>query len=316
MLSKSEIDLLSNIGSNPKKSMSLHEVAERLEWSDTYASRVVSGLEKRDFVRAERNGGKKLISVAEIPPVEQLTDLTSEYSHVNFPDLISGSALKILYYLDNGRTAAELAERSNLSRDTVYRRLKSLQRVGIVGKSGSEYRLTEPFSQLSDFSRAVAHHEHRQEALTHTTGVNIRWETHEEYLFSCDGAVYSEPFYKTGPAIFEDFGVTLLTRERDHYFRSEKISKITPPELVIQTMLIDDSTRYRTYSLLLMRKQNINKSDLKERAEQYDREATIDLVTIITELVSYLETKGEVTSNQLPDWEDFKRTAAEYSISV
>lgn len=316
MLTKSEIKLLSEIGEGPGQKAPLQEVAERLGWGDSYTSRVVSSLRGRGYVDTERARTKKLVSANDVQPIEQLGTLTSEFGHVDFPELIAGAGLKVVYYLDEPRTARELAERSHVSRGTVYRRLNELQRVGIVGKNHSNYELTQPFSRLADFARGVAHHEHRQEALKHTTNVTIVWETHDEYLFSCDSALDKDGFHQTGPSMFEDFGVPLLTRERFHYFRSDHLSELTVADLVCHTLLVEDDTRYRTYSLLLLASHDVEPSTLEERARYYEREADHRLTALTAELQAYLDSGGEDTSERLPAWEDFKSTAADYDISV
>lgn len=316
MLSKREIEVLSYLAKNPDMRVPIYEIADGFDWSESYASRVISGLQERGFIRAERDDGKKFVSASNVRPIELLGDLVSEFDHVDFPELISGSALVILYYLDSPRTATELAELSRISRNTVYRKLDSLQRVGIVGKDYSRYQLTEPFSSLSALARSVAHHDHRQEARSLTEGVSIIWERHDEYLFRCDAEFAADGFHLTGPSVFEEFGIPLFTRERLHYLRSEQLSRVTAADLVCHTLLIDDSTRYRTYCLLLIEGQDIDPYTLKERAEYYDSEARIDLVALTEVLLSYLETDGNISNEVTPRWEDFKRTAADYNISV
>ncbi len=188
---------------------------------------------------------------------------------MNLPDLVAGAGLLVLYYLDRGRTATELAELSGVSQATIYRRLDDFQRVGVVGKSKSQYRLNDPFAVLAPIARGLLHQKHRREAERHANGLNFIWETHDEFLFACDSDVTADGFYLTGPALFEAFDVPLLTRDRRHYFRTDRLSKITPAELVCHTLLIDDGPRYRTYCLLLMERQDIERTVLRERAEHY-----------------------------------------------
>jgi hypothetical protein len=239
-----------------------------------------------------------------------------EYAHVDFPEYIAGSNLQLLYYLDQGRTATELADVSDVSRATVYRRLNDLQAVGIVGKSESHYELNEPFSKLSSIARGLVHHEHRGEAERYVDTVNILWENHREYLFACDGEVPAEGFHLTGASLFGEFDIPLLTRSRRHYFRSDRINSISPAELVCHMLLIADDSRYRTYSLLLIQREKIDRETLEACAVYYDPEADIDLLEIVGELIEYLETNGGVTTDQLPLWEDFKSTAADYEIEI
>lgn len=316
MVAESQLELISYLVGEPDGEISIGDLAEKMDWSDGHVSRVVSELESNGYVRTKRDGRQKLVVLSEIEPIERLESLVLEYSHVDFPELIAGSGLDVLYYLDEPRTATVLSEVSGVSRATVYKRLNTLQRVGIVGKSESHYRLNEPFSSLSGIARGLAHHEHRREAESYTSGVNIRWETHDEYLFACDTEFVAEQFHETGPGLFAEFDIPLLTRQRRHYFRSSRITNVSAADLVCHTLLIDDEARYRTYSLLLIQAERVGRSTLQDAAEHYSPEAAMDLRSIVDELIAYLETEGEVTASQLPSWREFKNTAADYEIDV
>ena len=316
MLSKGEVVLLTHLERRQNERPSVQEVAAELGWSEGYASRTISGLEAREFVRTERTGGRRVVSTIPVRPVELLGSLASEFDHVDFPDLLAGSSLQILYYMDRPRTAAELTEACGVGRTTVYRRLNALQRVGIVGKDHSHYELNEPFSSLSTVARSIAHHDHRREATRQTAGVTLIWESHDECLFACDTAVSDPAFVRTGPAAFEAFDIPLLTRDRFHYVRSERLATLTPADLLCHTLLIDDGSRYRSYCLLLMTSRDVDRAMLTERAAYYDRTAAIDLQRLLTQLTRYLETNGAVTNDRLPAWDEFERTAADYGITV
>ncbi|MFP8890621.1 hypothetical protein ACLI4U_12705 [Natrialbaceae archaeon A-CW2] len=316
MVDKSHFRLLSHLIEGVESEVGVSTLADQLDWSSGHTSRVVSELEAYGYVQTKQCGRQKLVSPTDIKPIEQLEGLLTEYSHMNLPDLIAGAGLLVLYYLDQGRTATELAELSGVSQATIYRRLDDFQRVGVVGKSKSQYRLNDPFAVLAQIARGLLHQKHRREAQRHAGGLNFLWETHNEYLFACDNDVTADGFYLTGPALFEAFDVPLLTRDRRHYFRAHRLSEITPAELVCHTLLIDDGSRYRTYCLLLMQQQDIEREALRERAEHYLPEATNDLRAIVDELIKYVETDGNTRTEQLPKWEDFKQTARDYEITV
>ena len=316
MMSKSHFQVISHLIDGGDPGLSVSTLADQLEWSTSHASRIISELEAYGCVQTNQNGREKLVSLTDIEPIEQLEALLTEYRHMDLPALIAGSGLQILYYLDQGRTATELAERSGVSRATVYRRLDDLQLVGVIGKSKSRYRLNEPFTVLVSIARGLFHQKHRREAGKHAAGLNFLWETHDEYLFACDSDISAEGFHLTGPALFGEFGVPLLTRDRRHYFRSDRVTEVDPVELVCHALLIDDGSRYRTYCLLLIQKQDIDRTALRERAEHYQPEATIDLRGIVDGLIEYLETSGEATAESLPKWDEFKQTAREYEVTL
>lgn len=316
MIGKSELRLLSRLIEIPEQEVLVSTLSTQLDWDLGHTSRIVAELEARGYVRTRQHSGGKTVTPAEIGAVEQLEDLLTEFGHVDFPELLAGSALQLCYYLDQPRTATELTELSGVSRATVYRRLDDLQTVGIVGKSKSHYQLNDPFSTLSDIARGLAHHDHRREAEQYTDAVRILWETHGRYLFACDTEIDADGFHLTGPARFADFGIPLLTRDRRHYLRADRDEAVSPEELVCHTLLIDASSRYRTYCLLVMVREGIDPETLRDCASRYAAEADLDLVTLVDELIDYLETDGDVAAEQLPSWGEFKSTAADYDITV
>lgn len=316
MMSKSHFQVLSHLIDGGDPELSVSTLADQLDWSTSHTSRIITELETYGCVQTDQIGREKLVSLTDIEPIDQLEGLLTEHRHMDLPALMAGSGLEILYYLDRGRTATELAERSGVSRATIYRRLEDLQLVGVIGKSKSRYRLNEPFTVLVSIARGLFHQKHRREAGEQAAGLNFLWETHNEYLFACDGDINAEGFHLTGPALFGEFGVPLLTRDRRHYFRTDRVTDIDPVELVCHTLLIDDGSRYRTYCLLLIQKQDLDRTALRERAENYNPEAAIDLSGIVDDLIEYLETSGETTAEQLPEWEEFKQTAREYEVTL
>ena len=315
-MSKSHFRVISHLIERGDPELSVSTLADQLEWSTSHASRIITELEAYGCVQTNQSGRKKLVSLTHIKPMEQLEGFLTEYRHMDLPALIAGSGLQILYYLDRGRTATELAERSGVSQATVYRQLDDLQLVGVIGKSKSRYRLNEPFTVLISIARGLFHQKHRREVGERAAGLNFLWETHDEYLFACDSDISAEGFHQTGPALFGEFGVPLLTRDRRHYFRADRVTEVDPVELVCHALLIDDGSRYRTYCLLLIQKQDIDRTALRQRTEHYQAEATIDLRGIVDGLIKYLETSGETTAEPLPKWEEFKQTAREYEVTL
>lgn len=316
MLGEGHFRVISYFIEEESSEASITTLASQLGVSQAQTSRIVSDLEAVGLAQSTHRSRKKMVALADVEPIEQFEGLATEYSHMDFPSLMGGAGLQILYYLDGERTATELAECCDVSRSTVYRRLEQFQQVGVVGKSTSNYCLNESFTVLAKIARGLYHQRHRHQAARHTSGLNFIWETLDEYLFACDSEIAADGFFETGPALFSEFGVPLLTRDRHHYFRSERLTTITPAELVCQTLMIDASSRYQTYCLLLMRTENIDPDQLRNRADRYHPDAMIDLRTIIEELIEYLETEGDTPAENLPDWDEFKQTATEYEIEI
>jgi len=316
VLSESELTVLSHLSTDAGEDLIQRELADELGWDPGHTSRVVSNLADSELVIREQQNGRYRVSLSNAEPTERFADLTREFPHVAFPDLLAGPTIQLLYYLNAERTAAELTEWTAVSRATVYRRLKQLRNVGIVTKHDARFSLTEQFEALAAFARSLVRHLHRQEASEHAASVRLIWIDVDEYLFSCRTDVAEPLFHQTGPDALGQYGIDLLTREEQYYFRSEDRADLAPEDLVCHLLLIDDGARYRSYCLLLIAACGIGEETLTRTAERYDRDAEIDLKGLIRELCAYLDSNGSVSGERLPEWETFKSTAADYDISV
>ena len=308
--------MLSHLSADADKRLIQRALADALGWDPGHTSRIVSKLAERGLVRREQQHGRYEIALSNAEPSIRFADLVREFSHVDFSDLLSGSTIKLLFHLDEERTAATLAERAGVSRATVYRRLNQLQNVGMVTKHDARFAVTSQFEEVVAFALSLVSHLHRQEAAEHTSGVRLIWTDVDEYLIRCQTSISSASFHETGPKALDQYGIPLLTRNEHYYFRSQDRSSLTPADLVCQLLLIDDGARYRSYCLLLITAQEIDGEMLTQTAERYDRVADIDLQNITQELCTYLESRGEESGAKLPDWNEFKSTAADYDISV
>ena len=316
MLSEPELTVLSHLSTEASEGLIQRELADALDWDPGHTSRVVSSLAESGLVIREQQDGGYRVSLSNAEPTERFADLVREYPHIDFPDLLAASTIQFLYYLNDGRTAAELTKWTDASRATVYRRLKQLRKVGIVTKRDDRFALTEQFDDLATFARSLVHHMHRQEARNHAAGVRLIWTDVDEYLFSCRTDLSEPLFQQTGPDALNKYGIQLLTKEEQYYFRSEDRAAIAPVDLVCHLLLIDNGARYRSYCLLLIASCGIDADGLTRTAERYEREGDTDLKGIIEELCAYLDTGGEVSGEKLPEWDTFKSTAADYNISV
>jgi len=316
LLSKPELTVLSQLSTHASGNIVQRKLADDLDWDPGHVSRVVSKLADRELVVRKQDSGRYRVSLSNAEPTERFADLTRKFPHVNFPNLLSGSTIKLMFYLNAARTAAELTQWTDVSRATVYRRLNRLQNVGIVTKRDTQFALTEQFEELAAFARSLVRHLHQQEADEHTAGIRLIWADVDEYLFSCQTEPSAALFYQTGPDALEQYGIPLLTQESQYYFRSEEQSEIAPEDLVCHMLLIDDGARYRSYCLLLIVGCELETETLTRTAERYDREAQIDLSDIVQQLCTYLDSKGEESGAKLPEWDTFKSTAADYDISV
>jgi len=293
-----------------QEEQSITELAETLDRSSSYVSELVSELAEKGLVTARKEGKRKLVAPADTKAVELLQQLTQTHPHVDFTTLLSPAAVPVLYFLDEPRTVAELAERTDSYRNTVNRVLNRFQERGIVTKDGSEYRLNDDFQLLHTFAAEYVHHTHRQTVEDHTRSYAILWESLNAFVVQTAEAIDDPSFFLTGPERFEAFGLPLLTIDRRYYVYTEEGGEVSSEDLICHTLLIDDGTRYQSYCLLLLEHADVDRETLEDRAELYG------VADTVAALLTYLDTQGEKRTPDQPVWDEFEALAADYEVTV
>jgi hypothetical protein len=240
--------------------------------------------------------------------VERLQHLDREFPHVDFSELLTQKTLAVLYFSDERRTVAEMAELTGDYRNTVDRVLDKLTNRGITGKDGAEYHLNDQFEELHELARDYVSHKHKSD--TPASSFSIVWEDFDRFLVETDEEIDDEQFTGTGPGRFQEFGIPLFDTSTNHYLCTKTDYELTVPELINHTLLIDSGTRHQTYCLLLIEKHGPAKDSVLGSAERYGTEKQVE------RLYEYLDSKGEQSPVDLPHWDDFTTTAAGYGIQI
>jgi len=288
----------------------ISELATKVDHSESYLSRAIGDLVEKGLVYTERDGRRKRVVPSNARAVELYRDLVRQHSHIEFPELLTGKALEVLYYLDQPRTVAEIADRSDNYRNTVNRVLKRLRDRGLVGTVDGRYDFNADFDRLHAFARELAHHLHRQRLEAVAQKGTILWENYDEFLAQAETQLEAEAFHETGLARFAVFDLQFLLTGHRYYVYSEDLDAVSPAEICCHTLLIDDGSRHRSYCLLLLSHVDVDEADLREQAAKYGLEDEIDA------LLGYLETHGEVDDDGLPEWDEFQELAADYEVDL
>ncbi|MFD1588459.1 transcriptional regulator TrmB [Halorientalis brevis] len=306
MLGRIELEVLAT----GERGDTISELSEKLDHSESYVSRAVSTLAEKGLCYTERDGRRKRVIPSDARAVEVYQDLVREYSHIDFPDLLTGKTLEILYYLDQPRTVAEISAASDNYRNTVNRVLKRLRDRGLVSADDGRYRFTKDFQRLHAFARELAHHRHRQRLDAVTSRGTILWEGYDEFLAQTETTVDADAFHETGLARFAAYDLQFLVTSKRYYFYSEHLDAVEPAELCCHTLLIDDDTRHRSYCLLLLSHVDIDEETLRDAASKYGLADEIDT------LLRYLQNDGDVEDKRLPEWAEFEDLAADYEVTL
>ncbi|AGB15221.1 hypothetical protein Halru_0590 [Halovivax ruber XH-70] len=306
MLRRIELEVLATV----ERGDTISELATKLDHSESYLSRAVTDLVEKGLLDADRDGRKKHVTPSYARPVEIYQDLVRQHSHIDFPELLTGKTLDVLYYLDQPRTVADLAAQSDNYRNTVNRVLVRLRDRGLVGTDDGHYRFNGDFDRLHVFARELVHHLHRRRLESVAPNGTILWEDADTFLAQTDTEIDADEFHETGLARFAVFDLLFLLTSHRYYVYSETLDSITPAELCCHTLLIDDDTRHRSYCLLLLSHVDVDEDALCECASKYGLEAEINA------LRRYLDTRGEIDDDHFPEWDEFQELAADYEVQL
>jgi DNA-binding MarR family transcriptional regulator len=286
------------------------EFATRLDRSLSYTSELVNRLEGTGLLEMCRHGKTKRVRPSDAKALELLTEITQEYSHIAWPELLSGATLRVLYHLETSRAATDIALHADVHRSTVHRALDPLHHRGIIYKTEDDaYALNVDFEQLSTLARELAHHDHRQTVEQHTDTYTIIWESLDEFLAQIDDEITAEDFIQTGPDRFQTYDLPLLARDRRYYLYSETMTDLSPETLCCHMLVIDSGPRAQSYCLLLLSHVDVVRNKLRNQATKYG----VD--DLVEDLLTYLDTGGEQRTARLPEWEDFQELAADYGVT-
>jgi len=248
VLRRIELNVLATV----ERGDTISELATKLDHSESYFSRAVADLVEKGLVYTERDGRRKRVILSDARAVELYQDLVRQHSHIEFPDLLTGKALEVLYYLDQPRTVSEIADQSGNYRNTVNRILKRFRDRGLVGTDDGHYEFNADFDRLHAFTRELAHQLHRQRLEAVAPKGTILWEDYDEFLAQAETEIDAEAFHEPGLARFAAFDLQFLLTGHRYYVYSEELDAVSPAELCCHTLVIDDGSRHRSYCLLLL----------------------------------------------------------------
>lgn len=306
MLRRIELEVLATV----ERGVTISELATTLDHSESYLSRGVGSLEQKGLIYTERDGRRKRLVPSDARAVACYQDLVRQHTHIDFPALLTGKSLEVVYHLDQPRTVTEIADRSDNYRNTVNRILKRFRDRGLVGNDNGRYAFNADFDALHEFARELAHHLHRHRLESIASKGTILWESYDEFLAQVDREIDVAGFHETGLARFAAFDLQFLLTGHRYYVYSEELDEITPEDLCVHTLVIDDGSRHRSYCLLLLSHVDVDEERLRERAVHFDLEDLIDT------MLRYLETHGAVDTDRLPPWDEFQALAAEYEVNL
>jgi DNA-binding MarR family transcriptional regulator len=290
---------------------SVSKISEKLGLSLNGTSKIVKSLKENGFINAERKGKKKIIRLSEAKHAQLFKKITKEYEHIDFAELLSGSALEVIYLLDERKSASEIAKELGTHRRNIHRILRKLMDRGVVGRDESKYNLLGEFRVLQIFAKEFYSYVHSKLASEFSSDAVVVWQNLREFIIRTDREEGAGNFRLTGPDRFGEFGVPLLTTKAKYYFYSQEKEKLDLEDILIHTLLIEPkSTSTVTYCLVLLAKQRkkIDMGKLLKLASKYK------IKDRVQPLFDYIESKGRRRKRHYPYWGEFLDKARLYNV--
>jgi len=141
-MTASELKCLSFIANHGRVRVS--EIRKELGTSSTQVSRILASLGEKGFIRTDKVGLSKLVSLSETKHATLLRKLIIEFSHIRIDRLLSGPSLEVLSAICFLRLKSrrDVAQNSLVSEASAAKALEKMKQAGIVQKTGGAYILS------------------------------------------------------------------------------------------------------------------------------------------------------------------------------
>ena len=279
MISKAGLAVLDALSTG--REATLEELAADTGYSRDHLYDVLDELLVAGLLTETRgSSNQRRVRIAEHPVTEAYRTLLSEFSHVEWTELLSPATLRVCWYLDRPRHIADIADRLGITRQGVHSALSPLKHRALLSRSDSKYALHDEVSPLLAFARATVEHEHRARVREIAPSATIAWCDPKRALVRLQtdedtDALQAAPDWEmTGLGRFAAYGLQFfLAGEPPFWYAPDE--DLTPAEVVCHTLLLDSGSRRVSYSMLLIEAEDIDQETLVETAQWYDLEPTV-----------------------------------------
>lgn len=285
------------------------DISKALKTLPAHTSRTIARLKERGFIRTEKVGLSKLVSLSETKHAALLRKLTIEFSHMPLEELLSGPSLEVLSAICSLRlkNRKEIAENSLMSEPSAAKALEKTRQAGIVQKIGETYTLPPRFQTLKDFVIEFRHYLNHKTALKFAEDAVIMWECNTGFIIESSRSEEENGFALTGVSMFPKFGIPLIS-SKSYLFYSPFARKLRLEDIITHALLIHEPS---ILSILLVWKKNEPEMAIKyleKQAEKYGAQNSVN------EIIDYFASEGRRRAAGFPPWNEFQAKAKEYRL--
>jgi len=300
-LTKGQLKLLTYIVAVNKIQVS--ELADNMETSRSYTSRVLKELQSKGFINLDREGTRKTVSITETQHAVSLRNLMLDQPHL-YLGFLANKGMSILAAINslNLRTGKEIEEYSGTSFVTLRKYMTEFKEIGLVQKR-TAYFISPRFSALKEFLGAYQDYTHLKEALRYAPDALVKWGCGERFLLETDRTLNLQA---TGITAFPIYGAKFIT-VKNLYIHTKKESNTTIEDHLINHVLSEKTSNM--LPLLITWRMNynrVNEEAMREKAYRNKIREPVDAV------ITYLKTRGRDRPQILPEWNEFNERYREY----
>lgn len=309
-LTATEIRILRAIGKQNERNIGTISKTTYIRYP--VISRIISSLTDKGLLQISRRQLSKQVSLSDAKHAQLLKRLLSEFSHMNFERILSGSSIEVLSHITfTPLKRAKIEEQSGLTAKTVKVALKRLKEFGIVlVKEEFTYILNERFSLLGEFVEEFRRYYNQRLAEEFSADSVIIWQMGKEFLIKTSSSKEHECFFLTGISAFHQYGIRLFLPEYNTYFYTPYKTMLGVEDIILHAIRVDPNSTRTILSVLLLwtKNEHMNIKYLMEEAKKY----RID--NIMNALIGYLRSEGRVKPAYFPTWIEYLARAEEYRL--
>ena len=300
--SKAELEILEEIAKG-KHEFSSIETARSI--SPSLLSYNLQKLQKKGLAKTAKKTYKKQAFFTDFKHATILKDLLSVYDYIDWDNILSGKAIKILF-----QSLSEYDRNlAHIPKNTLWRHLKNLKARGIITPTNA---INPQFSLLIEFLCEYQKFFISKLARSVSENSIILWQEDMEFMIRVPNNTKPslETFFKTAISVFPQYNLSLFS-EFDYYFYSTNKKTIKLEDALLHTLLIEPTNvRYTTYALMLLKKteQQIDKTYLLQEANRFG------LKNKITSMFQFLDNHIQPKDHSLPTWNEFITKAKDYMV--
>ena len=279
MLTKAGLAILDALSTGREATAT--DLATDTEYSKAHLYDVLDELVEAGLLNEHRGpNNQRRVYLADHPVVEAYRTLQSEFSHVEWPALLSAATLRVCWYLDEPRRVAEIAERFDITRQGVHKALSPLKHRAMLSPSGPEYALSGDLAPLLAFARAVVQHDHRSRVRALAPSATVEWCDPKRALVRVQTAADTEAleaapdWHLSGLARFAEYGLQFFLAGEPAFWYAPD-TELTPADVVCHTLVLDSGSRRVSYAMLLTEELDIDQETLTETAQWYELDSTV-----------------------------------------